>query len=114
MIGARFLIKKILFVALVLIVSAYAGFELRNSLIGPTLTVQTPLPGDTLPSPMTTVTGTATHISFLYLNGRQIYTNESGIFEETVVLPRGYNVLTLEAIGRFNKQIVRTITVLSL
>lgn len=113
MIGARSLLKKIFFIGLSLAIGGYAGFELRNSLIGPTLIISNPLPGHTLPSSVTTITGTAKNVSFLYLNGRQIYTNESGIFEETVLLPQGYNVLSLEAIGRFNKKIVRTVTVLS-
>ncbi len=113
MIGARSLLKKIFFIGLILTVGGYSGFELRNSLIGPTLIINTPSPGQTLSSSVTTITGKATNISFLYLNGRQIYTNELGIFEETVLVPQGYNVLTLEAIGRFNKKIVRTVTVLS-
>jgi hypothetical protein len=89
--------------ALLLICAALYGlFEARRFLTGPVLTIESPLPGSHISSVLT-VRGTAQNISFITLNGRQIYVDDAGKFEETLTPAKGYTVLTVEVRDRFGR-----------
>jgi len=82
----------------------YGVFQARFLLEGPVLalayepeTVQT--------SPTVSLVGTAENITSLTLNGRTIYTTDTGAFEELIVLEKGYTVVTLEAADRYGKEV---------
>lgn len=82
---------------------SYVLFQARHIIEGPLITL------DAEPTHMqsgTTVTlvGTAENITTLSLNGRTIFTDDQGHFEETVVLPVGYTVVTLTAQDRYGRQ----------
>jgi hypothetical protein len=47
--------------------------------------------------------GSAENIAFLSLNGRQIYTDKKGYFQETLVLENGYTVATVQAQDRYGR-----------
>jgi hypothetical protein len=49
------------------------------------------------------VVGEAKNVSYLSLNGRQIFTDESGTFSEKLLLPYGYTIMTLKARDRFGR-----------
>lgn len=114
MLQTRKLIRTIILVVFAIIVIGYSAFELRGFFEGPSITVTSPLPGETIPVTGTYVMGTAKNVTFLYLNGRQIYTDELGTFKEYVLFPKGYNSMTLEAVGKFNKKVKKTIALVSL
>ncbi len=113
MIEARNILRTFLLIVFGVIIVGYSAFELRAFFEGPSLTITTPLPGETIPATGTYIEGNALNVTFLYLNGRKIYTTEKGAFREYVLLPKGYNVITLEAVGKFNKEITRTIALIS-
>ncbi|MEZ4195035.1 MAG: hypothetical protein R3B53_01385 [Candidatus Paceibacterota bacterium] len=48
--------------------------------------------------------GTAYNITHLWLNDRQIYTDESGHFSEALVLENGYTIATLRAKDRYGRE----------
>lgn len=109
---ARFYLKVALATSLALVIVIYSGFELRGLIQGPRIFIEKPLDGATITQPVITVSGKASLILFLYLNGRQIYTDENGFFEEPIVLGKGYNIITVEGHGRFNKTITHSIRVI--
>lgn len=99
---------------MVIIVLGYSFFELRAFIQGPSLSISSEIEnGTSLPSPLLTLEGTAHNVSFMYLNGRQIYTDESGQFQEGVLLPRGYNVVVLKAVGRFGDTVEKKFNVIA-
>ncbi|OHA20488.1 MAG: hypothetical protein A2849_00630 [Candidatus Taylorbacteria bacterium RIFCSPHIGHO2_01_FULL_51_15] len=79
----------------------YAYLQSREYLRGPVLTISEPLNGATSTTSLVTLRGTSKNISFLTLNGRQIFTDEQGRFEESLLLEEGYSIMTLEAKDRF-------------
>src|SRR3990167_331640 len=79
----------------------YAYLQSREYLRGPVLTISEPLNGATSTPSLVTLRGTSKNISFLTLNGRQIFTDEQGRFEESLLLQNGYSIMTLEAKDRF-------------
>lgn len=83
----------------------YAYVQSREYLRGPVLTIEEPLDGSSSTTSLIALVGHARNISFLTLNGRQIFTNEQGNFKESLLLQNGYNIMTLEAKDRFGHQV---------
>ena len=48
-------------------------------------------------------------MTFISLNNRQIFTDTNGDFNENLVLLPGYNILTIDAKGRYGKEISKKI-----
>lgn len=88
----------VIFGALVL----YLAFQARHIITGPVITLLAE-PALSIDSPTITLHGSTENIVSLSLNGRTIYTNDAGIFTETLVLPRGYSILTLTATDRYGR-----------
>lgn len=87
--------------AAISLLALYALFQARHVILGPQITLQT----DTYDGVAATapVHGTAENIVSLTLNGRAIYTDDQGNFDEEVVLPVGYTVITLTAEDRYGR-----------
>ncbi|NIT71920.1 hypothetical protein GWO43_13795, partial [candidate division KSB1 bacterium] len=74
---------KITLIALLVIgVGSYTYLKAQPLVHGPEIQVFSPRNGTMLEDPLVGVTGTAKHISYLHINGRQIFTDEAGQFSE--------------------------------
>ncbi|MEZ4200572.1 MAG: hypothetical protein R3B69_03230 [Candidatus Paceibacterota bacterium] len=49
------------------------------------------------------LSGTASNITAIYLQGRPIVTNEDGQFNETVILEEGYNIVRIDVHDRYGR-----------
>ena len=81
---------------------AYILFQARFMLQGPQITLinQT----DTVQTErLVMLEGNASNIVHMTLNGRQIYTDTSGHFQEALVLENGYTIATLYAEDRYGR-----------
>lgn len=85
------------------IILGYASFQFQDWLAGPTIQITSPQDGQTVTDPVVRLTGSAERIAYLRLNGRQIYTDPEGSFDEQLVLSEGYNIITLSAEDKFNR-----------
>lgn len=104
---------KILIVVLVVaIVGGYSIFRAQTLAEGPIITVSEPKNGSLVNQSLVIVSGTAKNISFLNLNGAQIFTDESGKFSEKILLGSGYNIITLSASDRFGRKTEQSLQVM--
>jgi len=79
----------------------YAYYQSRDLLAGPYIAFEEPLNGSVVDESIVTVTGKVERIAFLNLNGRQIFVDENGKFEEKLALLPGHNIMRLRATDRF-------------
>lgn len=79
----------------------YFTFQFRGVLFGPRLVVFTPQNGASFTKSVVAVRGKTQDISTLYLNGRPIFINESGFFEESLIFAQGLNTIELKAKDKF-------------
>jgi hypothetical protein len=86
-----------------LCILVYGGIQGRAFLEGPAITIISPENGATVEDPGLFIRGVAERISYLTLNGRQIFVDEEGRFEEKLLLPRGYTILVIEARDKFDR-----------
>ena len=97
--------KIAIFSLISLIIIGYAVFRLWALISGPSLIVTYPSDGATTSQALIVITGKANRISSLWLNDRQIFTDQEGKFEEPLLLASGYNIMTLRAEDRFGRKV---------
>jgi hypothetical protein len=90
-----------LFILLCLFV-AYTLFQARFLLTGPIVTF-TNQPEQIQKTRLITIEGIAENIVRMTLNGRQIYTDKNGYFEEDLVLENGYTVTNIQVHDRYGR-----------
>ncbi len=78
-------------------------YQARGYLLGPKIVIESPQSGEVIRGAYLTVKGQALNISSLSLNGRQIFTDEHGFFNEGLLLARGYNIIELTATDKFGR-----------
>jgi len=104
------LTRSLIAVVLVILVG-YGALEAAPLLAGPDLVLTTPLEGSTARDGMVEVTGVATRVNSLSLNGAPLLIDEAGNFSRLIVLPRGSAILTLTASDRFGRSITKETSV---
>lgn len=97
----------LLFISAIL---GYVGFQARFLIAGPQITMLD-IPPLTTASSTVHFSGKTANITHLRLSGRQIFTDENGVFNETAALTPGINVITIEAQDRYGRitQAVHTV-----
>ena len=85
--------------------------QTRGLLAGASIEVSSPQNGVLLHEPVLTITGLAKKVAFISINGRQIFTDESGAFGESLLLSPGYTIITLSAEDAFKRKIEKQLEV---
>lgn len=95
--------KLILIIFCVAFLAGYFLYQARWYLLGPEIVVDSPKPGEITHDSYLPVKGQAFNIAFLSMNGRQIFTDERGVFNEGLLLARGYNIIEITASDKFGR-----------
>jgi hypothetical protein len=109
----RGLLKIWIALLAILVIIGYGTFRAKNLALGPSVEILSPQNGVTVDDPLIEVRGTAKNISFLSLNGNKIFTDESGAYDEKILLATGYNIVTLKAEDRFGRSVVKQLQLIS-
>lgn len=89
----------------------YGSIEALPLISGPELDVRSPAAFATIPSGTTRVSGHSKRIVALSINGATVLPHADGTFAETLTLPKGESIITLEASDRFGRTVRTTRTV---
>jgi hypothetical protein len=91
------------------IIVGYGALEAKNLAEGPIVSIISPTSGDVATSSVITIKGVAKNVSFITLNGDQIFTDENGNFSEDRIISTGYNVITVNARDKFGKKVEKVL-----
>ncbi|OHA58977.1 MAG: hypothetical protein A2571_01205 [Candidatus Vogelbacteria bacterium RIFOXYD1_FULL_44_32] len=92
-----------------LICIIYAGFKMTALIKGPAIEILSPTAGNIYASELVVVKGKVERITKIYMNDRQIFTDNEGHFSEPLLLFSGYNILTLKATDAFGRKVSKQI-----
>jgi len=81
---------------------AYVTYQARFFIAGPQIALDAE-PPTVQTTQMDTLSGHAENITEISINGRLIHTDESGNFQEPVVLERGYTIVSIQAKDRYGR-----------
>lgn len=105
-------ILKMISLALIMVfITGYAYSKTIDVIRGPEIIVHSPSIGYSTTDNLIQIKGQALRIAKLYLDGKQIYTDDLGNFTESLLLPKGYSTLNLEATDIFNRKTSHNIPV---
>jgi hypothetical protein len=102
-ITARGIVKYAIVALFVGCLILYITFQARFLIVGPEITLIHE-PASVQNSPTVALEGTARNIAKITLNGRQIFTDQSGYFSEALVLENGYTIATITATDRYGRE----------
>ena len=90
---------------LVLAFGIYGLYNAHVFLAGPKIIVESPKNGQVFQNSYIAVTGRASDIASIFLDGRRIFVDESGNFKENLLLARGYNIIEVQAGDKFGREV---------
>lgn len=88
---------------LALFFALYISYQARELIRGPMVQLEGPVEGIVVIDQELIVHGSAHNVSRLTLNDRPIYIDANNHFEERLVVPAGYTILTIVAEDRFKR-----------
>ncbi len=96
--------KQWLLFGLFLLLILYFLFQARFLVLGPQITISTPRDGQEVSNPVVTATGQVRNAAWISLNGRQIFTDEDGRWEEKLIVAEGLSIMTVRVRDRFGRE----------
>lgn len=90
-------------VAFFALIAGYSVYQAQDFWSGPQIVIEDPQDGYETTEPLIQISGQTKRISYLSLNGRQIFTDRNGYFEEELLLTPGYNIITVAADDAFDR-----------
>ena len=98
-------------ILLVIVVVGYGLFRIYPFLMGPVITIYSPVDGEEVSSSTFQVSGKVERAKEIRLQGRLISINTEGLFTETLVTHSPYTILVLEAVDTYGKKVQKTLQV---
>ena len=103
------LVRTWIAIGAIAVIVGYGAFRAKDLAEGPMLEVTSPADGTAVHDSLVEIRGTTKNISFLTLNGNKIFTDQSGAYDEKILLSPSYNVVTLTARDRFGRIAAKTL-----
>ncbi len=91
------------------LILGYGLFEGRKLILGPQITILSPLNGSATSSRDVLISGKAYNIAFLSIDNSPAYVDTAGYFSEVISPPPGYSVLTVAAKDRFGRTVSKVV-----
>jgi hypothetical protein len=92
----------------------YAYYQSRNVLAGPRVVISTPQNGENVTTSLLRIAGVATRAKELTIDGRGIFVDLQGNFDEELLLADGYNIIEIvakDAEGHETRQTIEIVRV---
>ncbi len=103
--------KKILLFLAFLALALYSLFQARFIILGPDISVTSPLDEARVTTRVIDLVGNAQNISYISVNDRPIFISEKGDSNEKLIVENGLSIITIRAKDRFGRQTEKTIRV---
>ncbi len=102
--------KKIT-LAVFIILASYGLQEAWPLIVGPSLSIESPVNNTSSGNGIVTVSGKAARAAELIINGAPVLHEEDGSFRTVLTFPRGGSILTFAATDRFGRTLTSTRTI---
>ena len=103
--NANWYIKVLTGLLFIGIIAFYTVIQSEDFIDGPQITILSPAGGILLEEPLILIQGKAERVAEITLNGSPIFIDESGDFNEQILLVPGLNIITLEAQDKFERTV---------
>ncbi len=104
-------LKLMLFVIVVIIIVGYTYYQSRGIISGPKIEIISPADGESFYNSLVDIKGIAKNINHLSLNGRTIFVDKAGVFNEKLLIYNGLNIIEIKAIDKFGRITNKTLNI---
>lgn len=105
-------IRQWVLLILGILLAAYVAFQGRFLIMGPQIEFISPKDAQIVPSSTVELKGRAFNAAWITLNGKQIYTDKQGFWEETLLLSPGVSIMTVIVRDRFGREKAESIRII--
>ena len=84
---------------------AYFIFGAQSYILGPEIYITQPSNGVTVNDPFLVMKGNVSRAALLWINGQSIIADKNGVFEESLLLSKGYNIIGVTAKDKFGRYV---------
>ena len=102
---AKRIVKYGTIIIVTISLAIYVLTQATTYLRGPQLVISYPENGTSTQSQLITIGGNTQNVSFIQMNGNQIFANSEGNFSEKLLLNPGYNIITVNVTDRFERSL---------
>lgn len=102
LVASRF-VKMSAFTLIALSVMLYLGLQVRSIITPPVLFIDEPLDGFVTTNATILVTGNVKEQAQVRINGKEVLLTDAGLFEVTIALERGLNLIKVESMKRYSR-----------
>lgn len=96
---------NIFFTVFLLLFIIYLIFESYRFISGPKITIISPKNGSTVDTPDIQFDSIIKNATFITIDNRQVFTDNSGVFKDKLLLSPGYNIIVVEAEDKFRNKV---------
>ncbi|MEK7596318.1 MAG: hypothetical protein AAB564_02105 [Patescibacteria group bacterium] len=96
-------VKNAVIFSLLLIFAAYFFYEVQDLFFGFSAEIFYPEEGVFFENSELAIEGRVKNASYIFLNGRRIFTDEKGFFKENFILAPGVNAIALKAENKYGR-----------
>ncbi len=93
------------FVIVLILTVGYTYYQTKSFTRGPILEITEPLNGSLLNSSLINIKGYTKNISYISINGRQVFVDEEGFLNEKILLSEGYNIIRVLAEDKYERKV---------
>lgn len=104
--------RNITIVIFILGVIYYGYHQTKNLILGSQINIISPTNRETIFEPSINIKGDIKNASYIYLNGKQIFTDEGNNIDERVLLFEGYNLFQIKTVDKFEKEKIKNIEII--
>jgi hypothetical protein len=83
---------------------AYCLFQARFLILGPGISIDSHQDGALVASSTIHLSGTVRNAAWIDLNGKQIFTDENGLWNEKLIVSEGVSIMTVRVRDRFGRE----------
>jgi len=100
--------RYLILISLFVLLTFYSTFQARDFILGPQIWIDSPKNGQEVESSLVIMEGRSRNIAWISLNGRQIFTDETGKWSEKLIVSSGVSIMTVEARDHFGRVTTRS------
>lgn len=106
--------QRIKYIGLFIVIIAvlyYGYYQTRDLFLGSQINISYPTNGQEITEKVVDIQGTIKNASYIYLNGKQIYTDKNNNIKENVILFEGQNFFQIKTVDKFGKEKITNIEI---
>ena len=109
--NSKYILRVAIIVIFFVLIAGYSAYQARKIIRGPEISIYSPTDGATVNDALVEIKGKASNIKDISLDDKPIFIDEQGNFNEKLLMPSGYTIISMKASDRFGNKTEKSISI---